>query len=125
MKEHLATGARGEEIARRFLRKNNYRILESNWRFKRAELDIIARKGDWLVFVEVKTRSGTFFGQPESFVDKKKQKLMVDAAVVYMNERNYRGEFRFDIVAIVLKNMEEFAIRHFEDAFFPGFEGFV
>lgn len=125
MKQHIATGKRGEEIARQFLKDKAYRIQESNWRFKRAEVDIIATKGNWLVFVEVKTRSGTFFGQPETFVDKKKQKLLVDAAIVYMNDRHYRGEFRFDIVAIVLKNDEEYAIRHFEDAFFPGFEGFM
>lgn len=125
MKQHLATGQWGEEIARRFLSNKNYRILECNWRYRRAEVDIIARRGDWLVFVEVKTRTGTFYGPPEAFVNEKKQKLLVDAAIVYMNEQTYRGEFRFDIVAIVMKNREEYGIKHFEDAFFPGFEGFV
>lgn len=107
------------------MEQKGYTILESNWRFKRAEIDIIALWDGWLIFVEVKTRSGSFYGAPESFVDSRKKKLIVDAAVVYMREHDFKGEFRFDIIGIVLKNDEEYALNHFEDAFFPGFEGFV
>lgn len=125
MKHHIATGKAGEQIASQFLQRKGYRIIEKNWRYRRAEIDIIAEKNNWLIFVEVKTRTNTFFGTPDSFVDSKKQRLLVDAAVVYMNQNDFEGEFRFDIIAIVLKNREEYGLKHFEDAFFPGFEGFT
>jgi len=125
MKTHLATGQAGEKIANRYLKSNGYQILAKNWRFKRAEIDIIASKDAWIVFCEVKTRSNTFYGTPESFVDQKKKKLIVDAAIVYMESCSYSGEFRFDIISIVLKDEQQFGLKHFKDAFFPGLEGFM
>ena len=125
MKEHIHTGESGERIACNYLKRRAYIVLERNWRYSRAEIDIIAKKGDLLVFVEVKTRTSTFFGKPESFVNKRKKALIVDAANTYMYKRQYCGEFRFDIIAILMKNQRDYAIKHLKDAFFPGFEGFI
>jgi len=125
MKEHIHTGESGERIAFNYLKKRAYIILERNWRYSRAEIDIIAEKEGFLVFIEVKTRTSTLFGKPEIFVNKRKKALIVDAANSYMYQQQYYGEFRFDIIAILMKNQTEYAIKHFEDAFFPGFEGFI
>lgn len=119
MSKNNETGAKGEQIATDFLSAKNYKILERNWRFSRAEIDIIAMHGDILVFVEVKTRSYTFFGEPEAFVTEKKEQLMIDAAHVYMSHIHHDWEIRFDIVGIVLPEIGNPSIKHFEDAFFP------
>ena len=83
----------------------------------KAEIDIIARKGDWLVVVEVKTRTSVDFGNPEDFVDKKKIKLLVKAIDEYVQETDLDLEIRFDIIAIV-KNNTQYTIDHLEDAFY-------
>ena len=80
MSKHLETGKKGEEVAIKHLEKNNFAILEKNWRYSRAEVDIICKEGDVLVFVEVKTRSYDFFGDPSSFVTSSKENLLLDAA---------------------------------------------
>jgi putative endonuclease len=114
-------GRYGEQLATDFLEDKGFIILERNWRFSRAEIDIIAMDGSILVFIEVKTRSGTFFGLPEDFVSKKKEILISDAAAAYMRSINHEWEFRFDIIGIVLpKNRQVPQINHTTDAFFPG-----
>ena len=125
MKHHLELGKQGESIAVRYLSKKGYTIRERNWRYSRAEIDIIAQQNTILVFCEVKARSTSIFGVPEIFVDQKKMRLMVDAATVYMDSHNFIGEFRFDILAIIIKSREEYSLKHIEDAFFPGIEGFM
>jgi len=120
MAKHLETGKKGEEMAVAFLEKAGYQILETNWRHRRAEIDIIAKDGEILVFVEVKTRSDDFFGNPASFVTAKKESLMSDGANVYMEKIGHDWEIRFDIIGIVLWSAERVEMRHFKDAFFPG-----
>ncbi len=116
---NIEFGKRGEELASAFLVSQGYQILERNWRFKKAEIDIIAKdKADVLVFVEVKTRSYTFFGEPEAFVDEKKKNLLMDAASQYMKEIDYEWAIRFDIIGIVIDKYNKAKISHFEDAFF-------
>lgn len=110
-------GLYGEKLAKRHLTAQNYRLLESNWRYRRAEIDIIAMDGDILVFVEVKTRSTAIFGQPESFVSARKQKLYFDAASVYMESIGHDWEIRFDIISVVIAHPKD-TITHFKDAFF-------
>ena len=112
-------GALGEKTAENYLIRQNYRILERNWRYSRAEIDIIAIQDDILVFIEVKTRSSTYFGAPEDSVDSKKEALIMDAAQRYMEEIDHTWEIRFDIVSILLdKSLKVIKIEHFEDAFF-------
>lgn len=119
MAQHLDIGNKGEALAKEYLLKKGYQVLEENWRFSRAEVDLIAMDGQALVFIEVKTRSTDFFGAPELAVDHKKQNLLSDAANVYMQQINHEWEIRFDIIAIVLGD-EDPKIEHFKDAFFSG-----
>ena len=116
MATHNDLGNKGEEIAVDFLQKNNYKILEKNWRFKKAEVDIIALKKGILAVVEVKTRSSDYFGNPQDFVNQKKIKLLVEAINQYVTVKDLDVEVRFDIIAI-LKNQYTFKIEHLEDAF--------
>lgn len=118
MATHNELGTLGEELATKFLRREGYTILERNWRFQKAEIDIIARKeDDTMVFVEVKTRNSAFFGDPQSFVTPAKIKLLVKAANEYLLKNELRHEARFDIIA-VLKNNKEERVEHFKDAFY-------
>ena len=112
-------GDKGEQMAVDLLQTKAYQILERNWRFSRAEIDIIAKQKDILVFVEVKTRSTALFGEPEEFLSAKQEALITDAAAVYMEQIGHEWEIRFDIISIILQTPQP-TIRHFEDAFFPG-----
>ena len=119
MSQHLKTGEKGEALARDFLLGQGYDILELNWRFSRAEVDIIAKDEATLVFIEVKTRSTAIFGDPAFAVTSKKQRLLADAASAYMEQIGHTWEVRFDIISIVL-NEEQYDLQHFKDAFFSG-----
>lgn len=113
-------GAWGEARAQSYLISQNYQILFSNWRFGRAEIDIIAQSATGiLVFVEVKTRKNKIFGNPEEAVTAKKQSLLYEAASEFMYKTQYEQEFRFDIISIVYSPNETTEIAHFQDAFFP------
>ncbi len=112
-------GQRGEEIAVKYLLRCHFEILETNWRYKRAEIDIIARKDNMLIFVEVKTRQYTYYGEPSEFVTEKKETLVMDAAQRYMEAIDYNWEVRFDIISVILtKSGDCKKLDHFEDAFF-------
>jgi putative endonuclease len=117
MAEHNETGAKGEILAAKFLRSNGYEILETNWRFKNLEADIIACVGQILVIAEVKTRKGNYFGEPETFVNKQKQKNLIKAANEYVQKNNIELEVRFDIISIIIQS-DTPIINHIEDAFY-------
>lgn len=123
MAKHNEIGKAGEIAARNFLENKGYTVLEANWRFHRAEVDLIAKDGNILVFVEVKTRSSEAFGKPESFVDARKQRFLAEAASAYMEQIDHNWEIRFDIVSVLLEPGAEALLEHFEDAFFPGLDG--
>lgn len=123
MAKHNEIGKAGEIAARNFLENKGYTVLEANWRFHRAEVDLIAKDGNILVFVEVKTRSSEAFGKPESFVDARKQRFLAEAASAYMEQIGHNWEIRFDIVSVLLEPGAEALLEHFEDAFFPGLDG--
>ena len=120
MAKHLETGKHGEELALELLVSKGFKILETNWRYRRSEVDIIAKEGEVLVFIEVKTRSFDYFGRPETFVDKKKEKLLALAASEYMRLTGHEWAIRFDVVSVLLKNENEWVVEHLPDAFFPG-----
>ena len=120
MARHNEIGKKGEEIAVVHLRQLGWDILATNWRFKRAEVDIIAMDTNVLVFVEVKTRSTTYYGTPEQFVDARKKLFLAKAASAYMEEISHDWEIRFDIISVLLPQGKEQEIKHFKDAFFPG-----
>ncbi|MDZ4749471.1 MAG: YraN family protein [Saprospiraceae bacterium] len=113
-------GKWGEEKAAAFLKGEGFEILARNWRYKRAEIDIVAKESGVLVFVEVKTRASTSFGRPEEMVDRRKRRLLIDAAMAYMRSIGYEWEIRFDILAIIGEPGGACDIRLYRDAFFPG-----
>jgi len=117
MAHHNELGEIGEQLAADYLSRKGYVILERNFVYDRAELDIIAQKDRTIVVVEVKTRNSAFFGDPQDFVTNGKIKLMVKATNEYIISNNIELEVRFDIIA-VLKNKTIEQIDHFENAFY-------
>src|SRR6476660_1006555 len=120
MAAHNETGTRVEAIARKHLEDNGYQILEVNWRYRRAEVDLIASKDSTLIFAEVKTRTGNFYGEPEDFVTYAKQDLMTLAAEEYIYKTSHNDEIRFDIISILFDKFDHYNVNHIEDAFWPG-----
>ncbi len=119
MARHNDIGTRGELLARQFLDDKGFEILDENWFFNKAEIDIIAYKDSVIVFVEVKTRSSNYFGEPEDFVDPAKQKLLALAADEYIHLMDHKYEVRFDIISILFNKLGAYSIKHIEDAFWP------
>lgn len=118
MSQHLKLGKRGEEIAAEFLLQNNYEIIQQNFKAQNYELDIIAKKDNILIFVEVKTRNNNYFGEPEESVNHKKEKHITKASELFMNNYDDFIDIRFDIIAIILQD-GNVKIKHIEDAFSP------
>lgn len=99
--EKKALGAKGEDLAAWFLKKKGYRILDRNYRCTRAEIDIVARDGDVLVFVEVKTKSSSDFALPQLSITGAKKRKVGRASLEYLSQKGLHGvDCRFDIVAI-------------------------
>ena len=117
MAQHNELGKKGEQLAVDFLHDNAYTILERNYRFDKAEVDIIAQKKDVLAIIEVKTRSSKDFGNPEAFVKPKQIQNLVKAVNEYVILHDLDVEVRFDIISI-LKENSNFKIEHLKDAFF-------
>ncbi len=117
MANHNELGKKGEQLAVNFLLKNNYKILERNFRFQKAEVDIIALKKDVLAIIEVKTRSTRYFGNPQDFVKPKQIQRLVRAVNAYIMANNLDFEVRFDVISIV-KDYDAFNIEHLENAFY-------
>ncbi|MEJ0054518.1 MAG: YraN family protein [Bacteroidota bacterium] len=117
MSDKIKTGEEGEDLAAAFLMEKGFSVLERNYRKKRSEIDLIVRKGNWLVFVEVKTRSSTAFGYPEEFVDYHKKRMILKGALEYMYDNDWQGNVRYDIVAVNFYG-SRYKIHHIEDAFY-------
>ena len=117
MAAHNELGLLGEQMAVEFLIKKGFRIREQNWRFQKAEVDIIAQKDSLLAIVEVKTRSTRFFGDPQEFIKKQKIKLLIKAVNHYVVLQNLDVEVRFDVIGIIKTN-NEMKTEHIKDAFF-------
>ena len=116
MAEHNELGKKGEQLAVDYLMKKGYKIRDKNWRYQKAEVDIIAEKDGILAVVEVKTRSTDYFGNAQDFVKPKKIKLLVMAIDHYVISKDLELEVRFDIIGII-KKPNETKIEHLEDAF--------
>lgn len=119
MAEHNELGFKGEAIAKAFLEKNGYEILDENWVHGKAEVDLIAYQNKQIIFIEVKTRSSAAFGLPEDAVSNTKQKQMEWAAIEYIEIMNHQGEVRFDIISVLFDKQNNYTINHIEDAFWP------
>ena len=119
MAQHLDLGRKGENLAKTFLEGLGYEILDENWTHGKAEVDLIAYKDRMIIFTEVKTRTGNGFGEPEDFVDMRKQRLLANAADEYIYLMDHQGEVRFDIISILFDRNENYTLKHIEDAFWP------
>lgn len=117
MGKHNDFGKKGENLAEAYLQENGYRIVHKNYRYIKAEIDIIAQKGNILAIVEVKSRSSEYWQAIADTITEKKIKLLVKAANHYVVSKNLEVEVRFDIVT-VLKDGPNFRIDHWENAFY-------
>ena len=114
MTDKIKLGKEGEQLAANFLIACGFEVIHRNYRHSHAEIDLIVRREDWLIFVEVKTRSSSAFGEPEEAVTAKKIRMIYNAAEEYIYSIDWKGHVRFDIISIKLGNPPE--IQHFEDA---------
>ncbi|MFQ5601941.1 MAG: YraN family protein [bacterium] len=116
-KDPKSLGERGEQLAAEYLQKKRYRIRERNFRWARGEIDIVAQKDELLVFVEVKTARSDAFGEPETWVDERKQRQIARVAERYLQEQAISDmDCRFDVVAVKAQG-NQWTIRHIENAF--------
>lgn len=117
MAQHNELGKKGEQLAVDFLLENSYKIIARNYRFDKAEVDIIAQIKDTLAIIEVKTRTNADFGNPQDFLKPKQIQRIVKAVDEYVLVNQLDVEVRFDIIAIV-KEGKQFKIEHLENAFY-------
>lgn len=117
MAEHNQFGHEGEQIACDYLLSKGYKILERNYRHQRKEVDIIATFDNELIAVEVKSRSSTYFGNPEDFIKSRQMQKIVKAVDAYVQIKNLEMEVRFDVISIAKMN-GKLQINHIENAFY-------
>jgi putative endonuclease len=118
MAESHTLGKKGEDLAVNYLKDAGFKILARNWSWGRHEIDIIAEKGDTVVFAEVKTRTDDYLMDPKTAVNREKQKSMISAADGYIRRFNINKDSRFDVITVI-KRDNEYEIDHIEDAFYP------
>lgn len=116
MAEHNDLGNLGEERAKDYLISKGFHIRHCNWQFGKLELDIIAEKDEWLIIVEVKTRSTETFEHPEEAITIKKIRNIINATHEYIIQFDWMGETRFDVISVI-PHGQDFIIDHIEDAF--------
>ena len=122
MARHNLIGREGEKYAADYLEEQGYVILDRNWMCGHKDLDIVAVKDGTLVFVEVKTRTGTDWGDPEDAVTDKKIRNIVHAADAYIRYRCLDMDVRFDIISIIMDDTGYYRVEHIKEAFFPPVE---
>ena len=111
------TGMQAQQLAESHLTDNGYRILERNYRIRTGEVDIIARHGNYVVFVEVKFRRSVDFGYPRESVGVVKQQRIIRTAMHYIAARNIDDmDFRFDVIEVLAQG-DAVQINHIENAF--------
>ncbi|MEL6557925.1 MAG: YraN family protein [Bacteroidota bacterium] len=110
---HKTIGDSGEAQALKYLVKNNYEVLERNFRHRRGEIDIICLKSNTLIFIEVKKRKNIAYGYPEEFVSKAQEKMIMDTADHYIYAINWQKNIRYDIISITGEELY-----HIKDAFY-------
>ncbi len=112
-------GRQGEILATQYLEETGCEVLETNWHSNHQEVDIIARQGDVLLIVEVKSRSTLYHGEPELFVTRNKQRMLVKAANHYVAWKDLDLEVRFDIITVHFRDDKQHELRHIKNAFYP------
>ena len=110
-------GSEGEELAVKFLKKKGYTIIARNYKTNIGEVDIIAKDGDTIVFVEVKTRTNDTFGYPFEAVNRNKRKKLKNLALLYLKKQRQEFAVRFDVISISCVHNGKKSIEHIIDAF--------
>jgi putative endonuclease len=118
MSESQSLGQKGETLAIEYLQKAGYKIRHRNWRSGKKELDIVAENNDFVVFVEVKTRTDDYLEHPANAITREKQRSIIFAADGYIQRYNLNKESRFDVITVIVKG-ETTDIDHIENAFYP------
>lgn len=118
MAQHHDIGKSGEILAANWLLKKGYCIVEKNWKLGHLEIDLIATKGEWLHFIEVKTRSSVQWGHPEESVNYQKFNRWRKAAQGYLSQQRKFRWIQFDIIAITLQGKDDYQLDFFEDVYF-------
>ena len=111
-------GEKAEGLAQQHISKLGYKILDTNWYHGHLELDIVAKDGNELVIVEVKSRSGIRYEHPSEAVTNTKIKRIVEAADAYIIEHEIELDTRFDVITVIFVD-QKFELEHFKDAFYP------
>jgi putative endonuclease len=111
-------GNEGEDIAAAYLESKDWLIFDRNYFFEKAEVDIVATDRNYIIFVEVKYRTNTYFGEPEDFITPKKEENIRKAAEAWLYERKMETAVaRFDVLSIVQEGNKAPQIKHFKDVF--------
>jgi len=119
MAESHNLGRKGEDLAVDYLKKAGYKILHRNWKAGKLEIDIIAENKDFIVFIEVKTRSDDYQEHPLSAINREKQRSLIFAANNFIQWNNIDNESRFDVITVIIKRDNTNQVEHIEDAFYP------
>ena len=119
MSESSSLGRKGEDLAVSFLAGKGYQIRNRNWKAGKLEVDIIAETGEFIVFVEVKTRSADYLESPQNAVTTEKQRSLVLAADTYIRWHDISKQARFDVITVLAKGQTLTIGKHIEDAFYP------
>lgn len=119
MAESHNLGKKGEDLAVDYLKKAGYRILHRNWKAGKLEINIIVENKDYIVFIEVKTRSDDYQEHPLSAINREKQRSMIFAANSFIQWNNIDKESRFDVITVIIKKDNSNQVEHIEDAFYP------
>ncbi len=112
-----ALGSKGEDLAVRFLKKIGYKIIARNYKTHVGEIDIIARDGDTIVFIEVKTRTDDSFGYPFEAVNERKRRKLRNLALLYLKKQRKEPQVRFDVLSVFYMSNGKKEIKHIKDAF--------
>lgn len=116
MSDHNTTGSKGEKIACTYLKEKGYTILETNWRHRRNEVDIIAKDQNEIVVIEVKTRTDSNFELAHKAINNKKIRSIVKTTDAYLKYKNINSPVRFDTICIIIEN-KTCKLEHIKDAF--------
>lgn len=115
---HIELGKEGEEVAVNLLINKGFDVIERNYKWKNAEVDIICKKNGLLIVVEVKTRNSIALGEPYLSVTRSKQRQIIKVTNHYIEQNNVQEEIQFDVISIIL-NQHQTKIEHIENAFYP------
>ncbi len=118
MSKAFELGRKGEELAVAHLKSIGYEILDVNWFSHHLEIDIVAKDGEELVIVEVKSRGSDSYEHPSEAVSNKKIRFLVNAAEAYIQEKDFNGDTRFDVISVVFGG-KGYQLEHFPNAFYP------